>query len=325
MEYRKGPYYAEQGDFASAGAVSVVYASRLPEGIASIGIGETGFRRTLLADSPKFGNGNLLYALELFHNDGPFVHGDDYRKANGVLRYSEGTGANGFNVSLMAYKARWNATDQMPQRAIDSGLQNSRFDTIDAADGGNARRYSLLTGWQRSTETTTIRFNAWIVGQQLDLYSNFTYFLDDPVNGDQFNQPDRRVTTGIDASRTWQMPGLRLNLENTLGVQLQNDNIHNGLYLTRARQRLSTTRADHVVENSIGFYAENARWSCHVAWKSAPAPSSYPACRPACRSTGSTSIRNCCSRAMPAPRRTRGVRAGASTSSFRITTSRRNG
>ncbi|MBC7513431.1 MAG: TonB-dependent receptor [Herminiimonas sp.] len=258
MEYRKGPYYADQGDFASAGAVSVVYANRLPEGIASIGIGQNGFRRTMLADSPKFGNGNLLYALELFHNDGPFVHGDDYRKANGVLRYSEGSEANGFNVSLMAYKARWNATDQIPQRALDSGLLGSRFDTIDPSDGGNVHRYSLSTGWQKSTDTTSTRFNAYIVGQQLDLYSNFTYFLDDPVNGDQFNQPDRRVTTGINASHTWQMPGVGLNSENTLGMQLQNDNVHNGLYLTRARERLSTTRADHVVESSIGFYAENA-------------------------------------------------------------------
>ncbi len=262
MEYRKGPYYADQGDFASAGAVSVVYANRLPEGIASIGIGQNGFRRTLLADSPKFGNGNLLYAIELFHNDGPFVHGDDYRKANGVLRYSEGNEANGFNVSLMAYKARWNATDQIPQRAIDTGLLNSRFDAIDSSDGGNSHRYSLSTGWQKSTETTTSRFNAYVVGQQLDLYSNFTYFLDDPVNGDQFNQPDRRVTTGINASHTWQMPGLGLNSENTLGVQFQNDNIHNGLYRTRARERLSTTREDHVVESSIGFHAENAtRWT----------------------------------------------------------------
>ena len=262
LEYRKGPYYAEQGDFASAGAVSVVYANKLEAGIASIGIGQNGFRRTLLADSPKFGNGNLLYALELFHNDGPFIHGDDYRKANGVLRYSEGSESNGFNVSLMAYKARWNATDQIPQRAIDSKLLSSRFDAIDPTDGGNAHRYSLSTGWQRTGDTTATKFNAYVVSQQLDLYSNFTYFLDDPVNGDQFNQPDRRVTTGINASHTWQMPLMGFKSENTVGLQFQNDNIHNALNLTKARSPLSVTRQDHTVESSIGFYAENAtRWS----------------------------------------------------------------
>ena len=262
LEYWKGPYYAEQGDFASAGAVSVMYVNRLDTGIASVGIGQHGFKRTLLADSPKFGNGNLLYAIELFHNDGPFVHGDDYRKANGVLRYSEGTEPNGFNISLMAYKARWNATDQIPQRAIDSGLLTSRFDALDPSDGGNAHRYSLSAGWQKTTENTATKFNAYVIGQQLDLYSNFTYFLDDPVNGDQFNQPDRRVTTGINANHTWQMPLMGLKSENTIGVQLQNDNIHNGLYLSKARARLSTTREDHTVESSIGFFAENAtKWT----------------------------------------------------------------
>ena len=262
LEYRKGPYYADQGDFASAGSVGVIYANRLSAGIASVGFGQNGFARTLLADSPKFGNGNLLYAIELFHNDGPFVHGDDYRKANGVLRYSEGTESNGFNVSLMAYKARWNATDQIPQRAIDSGLLSGRFDALDPTDGGNAHRYSLSTSWQKSNENRATKFNAYVVSQQLDLYSNFTYFLDNPVDGDQFNQPDRRVTTGINASHTWQMPLMSFNSENTVGVQLQNDNIHNGLYSTRARQRLSTTRQDHVLESSIGVYFENAtKWS----------------------------------------------------------------
>ncbi len=262
LEYRKGPYYADQGDFASAGSVGVIYANRLSAGIASVGFGQNGFARTLLADSPKFGNGNLLYAIELFHNDGPFVHGDDYRKANGVLRYSEGTESNGFNVSLMAYKARWNATDQIPQRAIDSGLLSGRFDALDPTDGGNAHRYSLSTSWQKSNENRATKFNAYVISQQLDLYSNFTYFLDNPVDGDQFNQPDRRVTTGVNASHTWQMPLMSFNSENTVGVQLQNDNIHNGLYSTRARQRLSTTRQDHVLESSIGVYFENAtKWS----------------------------------------------------------------
>ena len=262
VEYRKGPYYAEQGDFASAGAVSVMYANRLPSGIASIGVGQNGFRRTLLADSPKFGNGNLLYALELFHNDGPFVHPDNYRKANGVLRYGEGTETDGFNVSLMAYKARWNATDQIPQAAIDQGLLKNRFDAIDPTDGGNAHRYSLSTAWQKTTDTTSTKVNAYVISNQLDLYSNFTYFLIDPVNGDQFNQPDRRVTSAINASHTWQMGSLGIKSENTVGIQLQNDNIHNGLYSTAARQRVSTKRQDHIVESSVGLYIENAtKWT----------------------------------------------------------------
>ena len=261
LEYRKGPYYAAEGDFASAGAVSVVYANKLERGIASIGFGQKGYRRLLLADSPKLGQGNLLYALELYHNDGPFVGPDDYRKTNGVLRYSQGSEANGFNITGMAYSAKWNSTDQIPKRAADSG-QLDRFAAIDNTDGGQSSRYSLSGAWRSSNDSGNTRINAYLVRQQLDLYSNFTYFMDDPVNGDQFNQPDKRFTTGIKASHTWQTQLAGKSSETTVGVQLENDNIYNGLHSTVARQRLSTTREDHIVESSVGVYAENTtRWT----------------------------------------------------------------
>ena len=261
LEYKKGPYYANEGDFASAGAVSIRYADSLDRGIASVGLGQNGFRRVLLADSPKLGKGNLLYALEAFHNDGPFVHPDDYRKLNGVLRYSQGDLGNGFNVAAMGYQAKWNSTDQIAKRAVDAG-QLGRFDAIDPTDGGESHRYSVSGAWRRSTETSSTKVNAYLIDWRLDLFSNFTYFLDDPVNGDQFEQPDRRRTTGLNASHTWQMSGLGTESENTVGAQFQNDNIFNGLLSTKARQTLSTTRRDHIVETSLGIYAENAtRWT----------------------------------------------------------------
>ena len=260
LEYRKGTYYADQGDFSSAGAVSVSYADKLDQAIASAGIGGNGYKRLLLAGSPKAGDGNLLYALELYHNDGPFTNPDDYKKINGVLRYSEGNSANGFNITAMAYKAEWNATDQIAQRAIDSGLISNRFDAIDKTDGGEARRYSLSGAWRHSSATTSTNFSAYIIHNKLDLYSNFTYFLDNPTDGDQFNQPDRRVTTAFNASHAWQMPLLSFKSENTVGMQFQNDNIHNGLFNTKARARLSTTRQDHIVESSVGVYVQNTTY-----------------------------------------------------------------
>jgi outer membrane cobalamin receptor len=261
LEYRKGPYYAAEGDFASAGAASVIYANKLDAGIASLGIGQNGYRRALLADSPALGNGNLLYALELFHNDGPFTRGDDYRKINGVLRYGQGNEANGFNLAAMAYRGRWNATDQIPKRAVDAG-ELGRFDAIDPSDGGVAHRYSLSGAWHRSDASGSTNINAYVIHNKLDLYSNFTYFLDDPVNGDQFNQADRRTTLGLNASRTIATPFFGKESETTLGLQLQNDNIFNGLYSTAARERLSTTRQDHIVESSAGIYLENStKWA----------------------------------------------------------------
>ncbi|HEY5801307.1 MAG TPA: TonB-dependent receptor, partial [Burkholderiaceae bacterium] len=258
LEYRKGPYYAAEGDFASAGAVALHYADKLATGIASLTAGQYGYRRGLLAASPAVANGHLLVALELFRNDGPFTRGDDFRKANGVLRYSAGDHANGWHAALMAYRATWNSTDQIPQRAVDSG-RLGRFDAIDLSDGGSAHRYSMSAGWRRTGATSATRADIYAIHNDLQLFSNFTYFLDDPVNGDQFAQPDRRVTTGFNVRHTWQAGS---DSENTLGLQGRNDNIHNGLYNTRERRVLSVTREDHIVESDVGLYFENAtRWS----------------------------------------------------------------
>ena len=263
LDYRKGPYSAQNGDFASAGAAAVTYANRLAQGIASASIGQNGYARAVIAASPEvnLGSGSLLYALEVLHNDGPFTHPDDYQKVNGVLRYSQGYANNGFSVTAMAYRATWNATDQVPQRAVDAGAL-ARFDTIDATDGGAARRYSLSGVWRRTGSDSSSKASAYLIRNQLDLYSNFTYFKDDPVNGDQFSQPDRRITSGLNASHTWHAHPAGLQSSVTIGAQLQNDNVFNGLHNTKARRRLSTTREDHVVETSVGLFVDNStRWT----------------------------------------------------------------
>lgn len=255
LRYKKGPYDASEGDFASAGAVEVVYADTLERGIASIGLGQNGFRRVLLADSPQLGDGHLLYAVEGMHNDGPFVHPDDYRRFNGVLRYSQGDRANGWHVTGMAYDAKWNATDQIPRRAVDAGLLG-RFDTIDPSDGGKAQRYSLSGDWRVASEAGATRVNAYVIDQKLALFSNFTYVLDDEVDGDQFAQPDRRLTTAVNASHSIPTRWFGRDGETSVGIQLQNDTIDNGLLRTLRRETLATTRRDHVVENSVGLYAQ---------------------------------------------------------------------
>ena len=256
LDYRKGPFYAAEGDFASAGAVNVTYANTLAQGIASVGVGQNGYRRTLLADSPSLGDGKLLYALELFGNNGPFVVPDRYKKRNGVLRYSQGTDGNGFNVTLMAYRATWHATDQIPQRAVANGSLG-RFDAVDQTDGGQSSRYSLSSGWRQTSGSTSTQVNAYVVRSRLDLFSNFTYNMDDPVDGDQFFQPDRRTTVGANASHSWASTLFGRGSENTVGAQFQNDNISNGLYSSVARQIVSTTRADKIIERSLGLYIEN--------------------------------------------------------------------
>jgi outer membrane cobalamin receptor len=261
LDYRKGPYSARDGDFASAGSASVAYANRLVRDVATLSVGQNGYARTALAASKDVGGGALTWALELLHNDGPFVHPDDYQKVNGVLRYSRGYANNGWSVSAMAYHGRWNSTDQIPERAVDAGSL-SRFDAIDDTDGGEARRFSLSGVWRRTTADSASKVSAYLIRNQLDLWSNFTYFMNDPVRGDQFAQPDRRVTSGVNALHTWHAHrGDAVNTDLSVGLQAQNDNIFNALAHTQARQTLDITRQDHIVETSRAAWIESAtRW-----------------------------------------------------------------
>jgi hypothetical protein len=262
LDYRKGPYSARAGDFASAGSASITYANRLARNVATASIGANGYARTALAASNETGDGVLTVALEALHNDGPFTHPDDYRKLNGVLRYSRGYANNGWSVTAMAYRGRWNATDQIPERAVATG-QLGRFDAVDTTDGGDAKRFSLSGVWRRTGQDAASKVSAYVIRNRLDLWSDFTYFMVDPVNGDQFAQPDRRVTGGFDATHSWHVHrGETSTSDITVGVQAQNDNVFNGLYRTAARKTLSVTRADHIVETSAGAFIENAtRWT----------------------------------------------------------------
>ncbi|MFL6635068.1 MAG: TonB-dependent receptor [Massilia sp.] len=262
LDYKKGPYSASEGDFASAGSAAITYANRLARNVATVSVGRDGYARTALAASREIDDGVLTYALEAMHNDGPYTHPDDYQKLNGVLRYSRGYANNGWSVTAMAYRGRWNATDQIPERAVATGLLG-RFDAIDSTDGGEAKRFSLSGVWRRTGQDSASKLSAYVIRNQLDLWSDFTYFMEDPVNGDQFAQPDRRVTGGVNATHSWHVHrGEASTSDITVGVEAQNDNVFNGLYRTAARRTLSVTRADHIVETSAGAFIENAtRWN----------------------------------------------------------------
>jgi hypothetical protein len=265
LDYRKGPYSAREGDFASAGSASVTYANRLVRNVATVSAGQNGYLRTAVAASNELANGVLTYALEALHNDGPFTRGDDYQKLNGVLRYSRGYANNGWSVTAMAYRGLWHSTDQIPERAVEAGTIG-RFDAIDDSDGGQAKRFSLSGVWRRTDADSASKVNAYVIRNQLDLWSNFTYFMIDPVHGDQFAQPDRRVTSGVNGAHSWHLHRSdTMTSDLTVGAQAQNDNIFNGLYNTEARRTLSVTRRDHIVETSAAAWIENAtRWNAFL-------------------------------------------------------------
>lgn len=261
IRYKKGAYYAEEGDFSSAGAANIQYVTALEKGIVLASPGSFDYARLLVADSVKAGGGDLLGAIEYNQNDGPWDQPDDFRKVNGLLRWSRGDAANGFTVTAMGYDGSWNATDQIPERAVEQGLIG-RFGLIDPTSGGGSHRYSLSAELRQGSGLQLTKVNAYVLQYELDLFSNFTYFLDDPENGDQFEQVDDRVVAGFSAERQWMLTWGGREVETAVGLQARGDDIENGLFHTVRRQRLGTTREDDVRQVLAGPYAQaRVRWA----------------------------------------------------------------
>lgn len=256
VDFKKGPYYADVGDFGSAGAFDIHYYDRLPEGVLSADGGQVGYGRAIAANNAAIGSGNLVYAGEFEHNDGPWNIPDDERKLDGLLRYSLGTPANRVTLTAMAYHNEWHATDQIPDRAITEGLID-RWGEIDSTDGGNTGRYSLTTEWRAVTATSTSRVIVYGLHYDLDLFSDFTYFLRDPVHGDQIEQHDNRGVFGLEASQSRFGHLLGVPSQSTVGVEVRNDDIANGLYYTEAQVRLQPVTVNGITETSGAPYAEN--------------------------------------------------------------------
>jgi len=264
IQFQKGTYQADAGDFSSAGAVRVSYLSVLDRPLVKLETGEGDYQRAFVAASPRLGGGHLLGALELVRKDGPWVNPDDYRKLNAALRWSRGDATSGFTLTGLYYDADWNSTDQIPERAVDEGSL-SRFGAIDPSDGGRARRASLSAEWQAARGDRISRVSAFALRNELNLWSNFTYLLDDPENGDQFEQEDRRYVLGLDASHQWSSRLGGRTADTRVGVGARYDDIGNvGLYATRERARLATTRVDAVNETGLFAFAESTyAWTSH--------------------------------------------------------------
>jgi hypothetical protein len=255
VQFKKGPYFADEGDFSAAGASNINYVNQLDAPLIRVSAGNDGWGRVFGAASPRVGPGYMLAALELNHNDGPWVRPDDYEKVNTLVRYSQGDNRNGFSIIGMGYWADWDSTDQVAQRAIDSGLI-SRFGLLDPTDGGKARRQSVSADLQRSSGPSSYRAAGFFLRNNLNLFSNFTYFLDDE-DGDQFEQAERRTAAG--GRFTYRRLGhfFERHTESALGVQLRRDWLDPvGLYHTAGRQRVSTTREDEVGQTMTGLYAQ---------------------------------------------------------------------
>ena len=265
VNYEKGPYDAVVGNFGSAGSAHLEFYKTLPSDFVTLEGGMYGYERGVFGISQKLGSGNVLYGGEAYHDDGPWTHKDDYWKFNGLLTYSQGDDANGLSVTARGYHGQWDSSDQAPA----SFIRTNFFGTLNPTDGGNSQRYSLQAEWHRHDLNSETKITAYAFYYDLDLFSDFTYFLTDTNKGDQFEQQDKRVVAGLDAHHTVFNQWFKRDVENTFGLQVRNDWINNGLYQTENRVRVdklysatgdilpAMTQGDHFTDTQLGLYFDN--------------------------------------------------------------------
>ncbi len=249
--YRKGPYAAQVGDFSSAGSVAFSYYDRLDEALLQGVMGADGYRRGVAAGSRDVGDAVLTGAIDVTVYDGPWQIDEDLEQNKAYLAYAFDVGGGRARVAAQFYESTWNATDQIPRRAVRSG-QIDRLGFIDPDLAGDTHRYAL------SAEVDFARFDvgAYVVDYELSLFSNFTYLLDDPVDGDEFEQRDRRTQSGAWVDGEFAIdPGRPTVIR--WGADLRYDDVNEvGLYGTVAQNRIRTAREDRVAELSMSAWGE---------------------------------------------------------------------
>ncbi len=250
--FRKGPYAASVGDFSSAGSTEFAFRERLNETTLGGSLGGNEYFRGVAAGSVEIGNGVLTAALDGSRYAGPWVLDEALSQSKVFASYAFGLGAARAKIAVQGYEGEWNSTDQVPRRAVESG-QIDALGFIDPDLGGNSKRYAL---------TGALNFDRWrLSGYMLDyemsLFSNFTYFLDNPVDGDEFEQRDRRQIYGLNLDGAFEksLAGRPLTLSG--GGSFRFDDIGEvGLYRSAGRERIGTVRQDAVDEWSLGVWGE---------------------------------------------------------------------
>ena len=251
IDYRKGPYFADVGDFSAAGTIAFRTYDQLKP-FAQATVGEFGYYRATAAGSAPVGSGDLLLALDGTLSNGPWVRDENLEKYNGLVKFSSGAGEDRFSLQLNGYHARWDSTDQIPERAVQSGLID-RFGFIDDDLGGNTTRIGAVANGTLGG----VKLNAFATYYRLTLTSNFTYFLEDPVDGDEFQQQDRRKVFGGSASKAFALAGAPIPITLTFGGDVRYDAIDKvGLFESNGAVPTDTIRSDQVDELGGGLFVE---------------------------------------------------------------------
>ena len=252
LDFQKGPYFANTGDFSLAGSNRMVTYDSLEDGFSELTLGSKNEIRLLTANSFEVGDGDFLYAIEHQQTNGFFDLEQDVRKYNALLKYTGDIFNVPSRITFSAYDSIWTSTNQIPERAVKNGLID-RFGFIDPDLGGDSYRYSL-TG---SFELNNWELNLYTSSYYMSLINNPTYFLNDSINGDEFEQEDERILLGGSLVNEVETEMFGLPVRRTIGADLRYDDVSElNLFYTVSRNRIDSLREDEAQQLSLGSFAD---------------------------------------------------------------------
>ena len=268
VDVAKGPYFARFGDLATAGAVVFNTYDELKENIVKVETGTaqyspeikdrafTTYRALALVQAP-FSNDKFkaYFGAEMFSTNGYFDLPQDFHRLNLIAKAVGDVGDEGkLSASVLGFTSNWNANGQIPERAVTEGLI-SRFGSIDSTEGGNTNRTSAIVKYTTGG-TSPFTLTSSLTKYNFQLWSDFTFFAQDSIHGDEIEQTDSRTIFSLrgEQLKTW-MTGDAI-MKTRIGATIRNDNIDVGLYHDTARIRLSTTVDAHILQTQAGPYIE---------------------------------------------------------------------
>ncbi len=264
VEVYKGPYFAELGDFATAGAINLVTKRALKENFVSVQGGMFNSLRAVAAAGPTFGKLRTLFIGEGSYSNGPFENPERFQKYNLFAKLTYDLSAtSSISLAMSSYGGDWYASGQIPLREVEAG-RLSFFGNIDPTEGGGSARQNIYLSYQlRDSEnelTTLVYFSRYT----LKIFSNFTLFSRDPENGDGILQSDERFLGGLRASYRRRRIFRWLTFDTSVGISARFDAIHNALDNESARELLAPVTDHDVRETSLALYVKEeialSRW-----------------------------------------------------------------
>jgi outer membrane receptor protein involved in Fe transport len=257
VEVRKGTYFAQDGDFATAGAVNLVTRRNFEASQVTLGGGSFSTWRGLFIAAPDVEGWKPVVAGQVYGTNGPFLVPEQLERYSLFTQVTRQLSEHStLSLALTSYASGWNASGQIPLREVNAG-RLARFGSVNGNEGGNSQRHSAYATWRtRTLDDGEVNVLAYAVQYRLNLYSDFTFFSRDPVNGDMIEQNDQRTMLGFNASYRFRREWAGLTFDTTLGTQLRTDNIDNGLHANQVRERLDTAVDASIREGSLGVYAQ---------------------------------------------------------------------